>query len=36
MKVCSDNQQMKGVNITGKPLGLNLYDVGDEEQSIGV
>jgi len=36
MKVASDDQQMKGVNVTRKPLGLNLCDVGDEEQSIGV
>jgi len=36
MKDASDDQQMKRVNETSKPLGLNLCDVGDEQQSIGV
>jgi len=36
MKDPSDDQQIKEVTVTRKPLGLNLCDVGDEEQNIGV
>jgi hypothetical protein len=39
MEDASDDQQMRGVNVTRKPLGLNLCDVGDEEKkhwSVGI
>jgi hypothetical protein len=36
MKDASDDQQIKGITVTRKSLGLNLFDVGNEEQSIGV